>query len=181
MKKKILMMAAAVVAGTAFAGNPGTAEAPKCCASAMNTLWGLPTLWWLTPVAALLALLMAAHFYRRMTAAPEGNPRMVEIAGFVREGAMAYLRRQYRVVGVVFLVLLAIFLVLAFFGIQNPFVPVAFLTGGFFSGLCGYIGMRTATRASSRTAQGASEGISEPGRRLGNEQKIFAKPSAPEQ
>ena len=159
MKKTILMAAAATVAGTAFAGGVGAEKAVNCGSAALTTLWGLPTLWWLTPVAAVLALLMAAIFYHQMSAAPEGNERMVEIAGFVREGAMAYLRRQYRVVGVVFLVLLAIFLVLAFFGIQNPFVPVAFLTGGFFSGLCGYIGMQTATHASSRTAEGASEGL----------------------
>jgi len=159
MKKTILMGAAVLAAGSLFAGSAASGGGAGCCSAALQTIWGLPTLWWITPFSAVLALLMAALFYRRMVAAPEGNPRMVEIAGFVREGAMAYLRRQYRVVGVVFLVLLAIFLVLAFFGIQNPFVPIAFLTGGFFSGLCGYIGMKTATRASSRTAQGASEGL----------------------
>ncbi len=84
---------------------------------------------------------------------------MVEIAGHVREGAMAYLMRQYKVVIIVFVVLLVILQALAFFGIQNPFVPIAFLTGGFFSGLCGFIGMKTATAASSRTAQGCSEGL----------------------
>ncbi len=120
---------------------------------------GMPTLWWSAPFAAILALLMAAVFYQKMVAADEGTDRMKEIAGYVREGAMAYLRRQYRVVGVVFFVLFVIFAVLAFCGVQNPFVPVAFLTGGFFSGLCGYIGMKTATRASNRTAQAASEGL----------------------
>jgi K(+)-stimulated pyrophosphate-energized sodium pump len=82
-----------------------------------------------------------------------GNERMQEIAGFVRQGAMAYLFRQYKIVSVVFIALFVLFTVLAAFGVQNPFVPVAFLTGGFFSGLCGYIGMKTATHASSRTAQ----------------------------
>jgi K(+)-stimulated pyrophosphate-energized sodium pump len=81
---------------------------------------------------------------------------MREIAEYVRVGAMAYLFRQYKVVGRVFIVLFLVFAALAFFGIQNPFVPVAFLTGGFFSGLCGFLGMKTATQASSRTAQGAS-------------------------
>ena len=84
---------------------------------------------------------------------------MKKIAGFVREGAMAYLRQQYKTVGIVFVVLFVIFLILAFLGLQNPFVPVAFLTGGFFSGLCGFIGMKTATAASSRTAWGASESL----------------------
>ena len=116
-------------------------------------------LWYIAPAAAVLALLSAFVFYRRMLRADEGTPRMKEIAGYVRSGAMAYLKRQYKVVSVVFLILLVIFAVLAYFGIQNPFVPVAFLTGGFFSGLCGYIGMKTATRASNRTAQGASVGL----------------------
>ena len=128
---------------------------PEAC----EKVWGQPTLWWAAPLASVLALLVAFNFYKKMIAANPGNDRMKEIAGYVREGAMAYLKRQYRVVGVVFFVLFVIFTVLASFGIQNPFVPVAFLTGGFFSGLCGYIGMRTATAASSRTAQAASEGL----------------------
>ena len=96
---------------------------------------------------------------KMMIKANPGNARMVEIAGYVREGAMAYLRQQYSRVGLVFAILVVIFAVLALMGVQNPFVPVAFLTGGFFSGLCGYLGMNTATRASSRTAQGASESL----------------------
>ena len=84
---------------------------------------------------------------------------MIEIATHVRQGAYAYLFRQYKVVTGVFILLLAIFAVLSYYGIQNPFVPVAFLTGGFFSGLCGFLGMKTATNASARTAQGASEGL----------------------
>ncbi|MGE4564850.1 MAG: sodium-translocating pyrophosphatase [Victivallaceae bacterium] len=116
-------------------------------------------MWWAAPLASILALLVAFNFYKKMMAANPGNERMQEIAGYVREGAMAYLFRQYKIVSIVFFALFVVFTVLAFFGIQNPFVPVAFLTGGFFSGLCGYIGMRTATAASSRTAQGASEGL----------------------
>ena len=130
--------------------------ASTTCGGACN---GVPGLWYVAPAAAVLALVMALVFYRRMLSAGEGSERMKEIAGYVREGAMAYLRRQYKVVSLVFLALLVIFALLAFFGIQNPFVPVAFLTGGFFSGLCGYIGMKTATRASNRTAQAASEGL----------------------
>ncbi|MGE4301661.1 MAG: sodium-translocating pyrophosphatase [Victivallaceae bacterium] len=116
-------------------------------------------LWLIAPLASLLALVVAAVFYRKMMKADAGSENMQAIAGYVREGAMAYLRRQYKVVGIVFAVLVVIFAVLACFGIQNPFVPVAFLTGGFFSGLCGYIGMRTATNASSRTAQACRSGL----------------------
>ena len=94
-----------------------------------------------------------------MIRAPKGNSTMEEIAGFVKEGAMAYLRQQYSRVGIVFAILFVLFAVLAVIGVQNPFVPVAFLTGGFFSGLCGFLGMKTATAASSRTAQGASESL----------------------
>jgi K(+)-stimulated pyrophosphate-energized sodium pump len=114
------------------------------------------SLFWIAPVSAVLALLFAWIFYRGMKKAPAGNDRMQEIAQYVREGAMAYLGRQYKVVTIVFLILVLLLTFLAYLGVQNPFVPVAFLTGGFFSGLCGYLGMKTATHASSRTAQGAS-------------------------
>jgi len=116
----------------------------------------IPGMWWIAPIASVLALLFAIYFYKKMMGANEGNETMIEIAGHVREGAMAYLMRQYKVVALVFLVLLIILQGLALAGIQNPFVPIAFLTGGFFSGLCGFIGMKTATAASSRTAQGCS-------------------------
>ncbi len=119
----------------------------------------VPKIWFIAPISAVLALIFAVFFYRSMMQASEGTDRMKEIAGHVREGAMAYLFRQYKVVGVVFLVLMIILAILAVFGIQNPFVPIAFLTGGFFSGLCGYIGMKTATNASARTTQGASESL----------------------
>jgi len=110
-------------------------------------------------ICASAALAMAVYFYKKMMSAPEGTERMIEIATHVREGAYAYLFRQYKVVTWVFIVLLAIFAFLAYKGVQNPFVPIAFLTGGFFSGLCGFLGMKTATNASARTAQGASEGL----------------------
>jgi K(+)-stimulated pyrophosphate-energized sodium pump len=118
-----------------------------------------PTLWYVAPIASALALVFAVYFYKKMMGANEGTALMREIAQHVREGAMAYLNRQYKVVTIVFIVLVAILALLAKAGIQNPFVPIAFLTGGFFSGLCGYIGMRTATNASARTAQGCSEGL----------------------
>ncbi|MCK5529323.1 MAG: sodium/proton-translocating pyrophosphatase, partial [Kiritimatiellae bacterium] len=119
----------------------------------------IPSIWWIAPIASVLALVFARYFYVKMVSASEGTDRMKEIAQYVREGAMAYLSSQYKVVTMVFIVLLVIFAVLAKMGIQNPFVPIAFLTGGFFSGLCGYIGMRTATAASARTAQGCSESL----------------------
>ncbi|PLX13800.1 MAG: sodium-translocating pyrophosphatase [Marinilabiliales bacterium] len=117
------------------------------------------TIFWLIPIASTLALVFAWFFFKNMMKNSEGTDKMKEIAQHVREGAMAYLNRQYRVVGMVFAVLFVILLVLAYFGVQNPFVPVAFLTGGFFSGLCGYLGMRTATYASARTAHGASQSL----------------------
>lgn len=116
-------------------------------------------IFWIVPVSALCALLFAYIFYRSMKAQEEGTDRMKEIAGYVREGAMAYLKRQYTVVGKVFIILIILLTILAYFGIQNPFVPVAFLTGGFFSGLCGFFGMKTATYASNRTAWAASKSL----------------------
>lgn len=134
-------------------------SATAMASEAAETLGGTPAIWWVAPLSALAALGFAMFFYKSVMAAPEGTDKMKEIAKYVREGAYAYLYRQYGVVSIVFLVLLIIFAVLAFMGVQNPFVPVAFLTGGFFSGLCGFLGMKTATNASSRTAQGASEGL----------------------
>jgi K(+)-stimulated pyrophosphate-energized sodium pump len=116
-------------------------------------------IWWIAPGSAVLALFFAFVFFKMMMKASEGTDRMKEIAGHVQDGAMAYLFRQYKVVGIVLIVLSVILGVCSYFGIQNPFVPFAFLTGAFFSGLCGYFGMRTATFASARTAQGASESL----------------------
>ncbi len=119
----------------------------------------IDAVWWIAPISSVVALAMAWVLFRMMRAAPAGNDRMQEIAQYVREGAFAYLRRQYRVVGIVFAVLAVLLTVLAFMGIQNPFVPVAFLTGGLFSGICGFIGMNTATLASSRTAEGCRHSL----------------------
>ena len=122
-------------------------------------MFGSTSIWWIAPVCSIVALLSATLCYILMKRAGTGNERMEEIAGYVRDGAMAYLRQQYSRVGIVFAVLFVIFAILAVLKLQNPFVPVAFLTGGFFSGLCGFVGMKTATSASSRTAQGASESL----------------------
>ena len=117
------------------------------------------TLFWIVPFASLVALVMAAKFFFDMKKADEGTDRMKEIAGYVREGAMAYLKQQYKIVGIFFVIIAVIFAVMAYFGMQNKIVPVAFLTGGFFSGLAGYIGMRTATYASGRTANAARRSL----------------------
>jgi K(+)-stimulated pyrophosphate-energized sodium pump len=119
----------------------------------------LPLLWWLGPIAALIALGFAFYLYRQLMQLSEGNERMVEIAQAVREGAMAYLKSQYRVVGIVFAVLFVLFLILSAMHLQNPIVPYAFLTGGLFSGLCGFIGMKTATSASARTTFAATKSL----------------------
>jgi K(+)-stimulated pyrophosphate-energized sodium pump len=118
-----------------------------------------PPSWAIAPIGALLALGFAWYFYKKVMAESEGTEKMMKISRHVREGAYAYLFRQYSVVSLVFLILLIILGACAYLGIQNPFVPVAFLTGGFFSGLCGFLGMKTATNASARTAQGASESL----------------------
>ena len=113
----------------------------------------MTTLFYFVPAAAVLALLFAWIFFRQMMKESEGTPTMKEIAQYVREGAMAYLKQQYKVVIVVFAVLAVLFCVLAYgFHVQNSWVPFAFLTGGFFSGLAGFVGMKTATFASARTA-----------------------------
>jgi K(+)-stimulated pyrophosphate-energized sodium pump len=119
----------------------------------------MSSIFWIVPIASVLALLFGWVFFKSMMKNSEGTARMKEIAQHVRDGAMAYLKRQYRVVGIVFAILFVVFIILAVLGVQNPFVPVAFLTGGFFSGLCGYLGMKTATFASARTAQGASQSL----------------------
>jgi K(+)-stimulated pyrophosphate-energized sodium pump len=121
----------------------------------------LPWLWWLGPVAAVLALGYSYYFYGQLMKKSEGTSKMIEIAQAVREGAMAYLSRQYRVVSIVFVALFVLFLVMSLFKLQNPVVPFAFITGGLFSALCGFIGMKTATNASARTAHAASNSLND--------------------
>lgn len=117
-------------------------------------------MFYLVPVASIVALVFAFIFYKQMLKQDEGTPRMKEIALYVRQGAMAYLKQQYKIVLIVFIVLAAIFAFLAYgLHIQNPWVPFAFLTGGFFSGLAGFIGMKTATYASGRTANAAQKSL----------------------
>lgn len=113
-------------------------------------------LFWIVPIASVLALVFAWYFYAQMKKESEGTPTMAKIASHVRQGAMSYLKQQYKIVSIVFVCLVIIFAIMAYgFGLQNPWVPVAFLTGGFFSGLSGFLGMKTATYASARTANAA--------------------------
>ena len=120
----------------------------------------IPSVFWLIPIASVVALGMAWFFFRSMMKEDEGTDRMKEIAAHVRKGAMAYLKQQYKVVAIVFVVLAVIFAFMAYvMKVQNPWVPFAFLTGGLFSGLAGFFGMKTATYASARTANGARTGL----------------------
>ncbi len=120
----------------------------------------IPLVFWLVPIASVCALGMAWFFFKQMMKEDEGTPRMKEIAEYVRRGAMAYLKQQYRVVLIVFIVLAIIFAFMAYvLHWQNPWVPFAFLTGGFFSGLAGFFGMKTATYASARTANAARQSM----------------------
>ena len=122
----------------------------------------LPWIWWLGPIGSIFALGYAYYFFRSVMAVEEGTPRMIEIAEAVREGASAYLSRQYRVVAVAFVILFAVFAVLAYgFDVQNKVVPFAFLTGGFFSALCGFFGMKAATYASARTTNAARKSLND--------------------
>lgn len=119
----------------------------------------MDTIFWLVPAASLLALSFAFIFFKQMMKEDEGTDLMKKIALHVRKGAMAYLKQQYKVVTIVFVVLAAIFAVMSVFDLQNGWVWFAFLTGGFFSGLAGFFGMKTATYASARTANAARKSL----------------------
>jgi len=132
-----------------FAGTLGITE------DLMITTW-----FWIAPIGSVLALVVAFLFYRDMMRQSEGTPKMASIALAVRKGAMAYLKQQYRVVVIVFLCLTVLFAVMAYvLRVQNGWVPFAFITGGFFSGLAGFFGMKTATQASARTANAARDSL----------------------
>ncbi|MCX8159455.1 MAG: sodium-translocating pyrophosphatase [Candidatus Saccharicenans sp.] len=120
----------------------------------------LNSVFWLAPAASVLALFFAWFFYNQMKKKSEGTERMARIASYVRKGAMAYLKQQYKVVTIVFICLILLLAFMAFvLKVQNRWVPVAFLTGGFFSGLAGFFGMKTATYASARTANAARNSL----------------------
>jgi len=154
-----VFLAAGVALQSAFAANePGGTASPPAETSEMIYV----AIWLVAFVSSIVALVQAFYFYKNMMAADEGSPRMVEIAGYVRQGANAYLRQQYIVVAG-FFVVIVVLLAIAAFGlkVQSHFVPFAFLTGGFFSGLAGWFGMKTATWASSRTAAGAQKSLNQ--------------------
>lgn len=111
--------------------------------------------------ASLIALCFAFFFFRQMMKMDEGTDTMKKIALHVRKGAMAYLKQQYKIVGIVFFILVVVFSIMAYFNLQNSWVPFAFLTGGFFSGLAGFFGMKTATYASARTANAARNSLND--------------------
>ncbi len=122
----------------------------------------IPLIFWVIPASSILGLLFAYYFYRQMMKADEGTDTMKKIAAHVREGANAYLRQQYKVVGLVFIIITIIFSILAYgLQVQNPWVPFAFLTGGFFSALAGFFGMKTATYASARAANAARKSLND--------------------
>ncbi len=160
MKTRNLLWSALAALGsmTALAQDPATGDA-----GGMSTMLfdNFDKLLIVAPIGAILALIIAFLFYKQMVKADPGTARMVEIAGYVREGANAYLKSQYKTVTIVMIVLFIIFCIMAAMGLQNPMMPVAFLFGGFFSALCGNLGMTTATQASNRTAQGASKSLNE--------------------
>ena len=139
--------------GTAFSAMAGNST------SSATNFEAITPCWWIAPIAAIIALFFALFFYLWIKTKSKGNEKMQEIANYVQEGAMAYLSRQYKTVAFVFVIITIIFTGLVYLGIQNAFVPIAFLTGGFFSALCGFFGMKTATEASARTAYGASQSL----------------------
>lgn len=124
-----------------------------------STLFNLPLIWWLVPLSSLVALGTAFYFYRSVLSKDEGTQQMKEIAEAVKEGAMAYLFRQYRVIAIVFGAIFIIFLVMAYFKLVSLVTPFAFVFGGLFSALSGYIGMYTASSAGGRAAHAASQSL----------------------
>jgi H(+)-translocating pyrophosphatase len=152
-----LLAAMALVASQVMSQEPAPAAGPPVAEVAGRTL---PLVWWLAPISSAIALFMAWYFYKSVMREAEGSPQMQEIAAAVRQGAYAYLRQQYKVVAIFFVVASCLLAIMAFgLHVQHVLVPFAFLTGGFFSGLSGFIGMKTATQASNRTAQGAMQSL----------------------
>ncbi len=141
--------------------NLADAASPAANASSWAcTLSSMDPMFWLVPISSIIALAFALYFYGAMKKEEAGTKLMQKIASHVRDGAFAYLKQQYKIVGAVFVVIALIFAYLAWgLGIQNKWVWIAFLTGGFFSGLAGFFGMKTATYASSRAAWAANHSL----------------------
>ncbi len=117
--------------------------------------------WFIAPIGAVLALGAAIAFSRNVLRKSEGVPEMIRIAEAVRQGAMAYLKRQYKVVAVVFVVLVGILVALGFLGIQPKVTAIGVPIAGLFSGLCGWFGMKMATNASARTTFAAKQSLND--------------------
>lgn len=123
----------------------------------------IPVYFWSIPVIAIIALFFAGLFYRQVSKMPNGNEKMQHIAGLVSRGAMAYLKQQYKIVIIVFIFLSILFAVAAYgFQAQSNWTWVAFISGGFFSGLCGFFGMKASTKAAPRVAQAAKNSLGLP-------------------
>jgi K(+)-stimulated pyrophosphate-energized sodium pump len=166
--KRLLVLAACIclcMLATNALGSDAVPDVPESAVAAESgqastaMTW---VLWALAPVGAILSLFFAFKFSKMIMTEDEGTDLMKTIAGHVRAGANAYLRQQYRIVGIVVLLLFGVFLAMAFvWNTQSPWMPFAFLAGAFFSGLCGFLGMRTATNASARTANAARRGLND--------------------
>ena len=159
-----LLVMLVLAAGFLFMGQMVSAQENEAPGSALSTEpavdeVSIPYIWWIAPLSAVIALVGAWVMYKQVRDASEGDEKMKEIAGYVRDGAMAYLKRQYKVVAVFFVIVCIALFLMGRAGLQHQIVFFAFLTGGFFSGLCGFLGMRTATLASNRTTQGAKESL----------------------
>jgi K(+)-stimulated pyrophosphate-energized sodium pump len=124
-------------------------------------IYTFPILWWIAPISAITALITAGILYRKLLSEPEGTDKMIEIAGFVKDGAMAYLKRQYKTVAIVFAIIAIILAILSYLDVQNKFVPLLFLSGGLWSAVSGYLGMKTATNASARTAASCQKSLNQ--------------------
>jgi len=150
----------AVAVGTVACSFSASALAQDVAGGQAAGLAGLvPSTWLLAPIGAVLGLVFALVFYHQIRRVDEGTEVMRRIAQYVREGANAYLRRQYRVIFIVFVAMLVLFSLLAVVGMMRPLTPILFVCGGLFSGLSGWIGMRAATQASARTANMARKSL----------------------
>ncbi len=158
----VVLIAFVCTAQPAFAQEAAPAVAsPAAAATESGFATSAVLIWALCLASSIAALFQAYSFFKWMAKADPGTPKMIEIAGYVTTGAYAYLRQQYKVVGFFFVVICLLFVLAAYAGVQSWWVPVAFLSGGFFSGLSGYFGMKTATMASNRTAAGAQKSLNQ--------------------
>jgi len=154
-----IMLGALALAGGDVLAQETASELSPPQAPQIEQSGAIPAVWWVAPIGSVLALIFAFVFFAQVSKADPGDEKMQEIAAHVTEGARAYLKRQYKIVAMFFVVVCILLFIMGIIGVQHKVVFIAFLTGGFFSGLCGFLGMKTATMASNRTAQGAKEGL----------------------